>query len=134
MYDHSTGNTRKGSNTETNASRWNSNKYVHHQKVVLEKVSTHFCCAGGIPSSNGDYVLSQGDYEFNPVTSLRPCIDLIVFNDQVFEGSEDLSISIQGFILEGSTTVTPSISGVTVDPSSATVTINDNDSEEKSIH
>lgn len=81
----------------------------------------------GVPSQNGDYLLSQGDFEFRPVTSLRPCINLIVFNDQVFEGPEDLTISLQGFVLDGSTSVTPSLSGVTIDPPRATVTIADND-------
>ena len=78
---------------------------------------------------NGDYLLSQGDFEFRPATSLRPCIDLIVFSDRVFEGPEDLTIAVQGFVTDGSAPVTPSIPGVTVDPSSATVTIMDIDSK-----
>lgn len=75
----------------------------------------------------GDYLLSQGDFVFRPVTSLRPCIDLIVFNDVIFEGSEDLTLTLQGFVVDGS--ITPSLTGITIDPSRATITITDNDSE-----
>ena len=85
---------------------------------------------GGIPATGGDYVLSQDDFEFLPATNLRPCIDLFVFDDDVFEGSEDLTITVQGFVLPGSTGVTPSLPGVTINPSVATVTITDNDSEQ----
>ena len=75
----------------------------------------------------GDYLLSQGDFVFSPVTSLRPCIDLIVFNDEIFEGSEDLDLTSQGFVVDGS--ITPSLTGITIDPSRATITITDNDSK-----
>lgn len=68
---------------------------------------------------------------FRPATALRPCIDIIVFSDDVFEGPEEFTITVQGFLLDGSTTVTPSLSGVTVSPSRATVTIRDNNSEIK---
>ena len=53
-----------------------------------------------------------------------------MFDDDVFEGSEDLTITVQGFVLPGSTGVTPSLPGVTINPSVATVTITDNDSEQ----
>ena len=85
-----------------------------------------------MPSQGGDYIPSaESDFEFRPATALRPCIDIIVFNDDVFEGPEEFTITVQGFILDGSTTVTPSLSGVTVSPARATVTIRDNDSEMK---
>ena len=90
--------------------------------------------AAGVPSQGGDYIPPvQSDFVFRPATALRPCIDIIVFNDEVFEGPEEFTITVQGFLLDGSTTVTPSLSGVTVNPSRATVTIRDNDSETKPL-
>lgn len=64
------------------------------------------------------------------MTALRPCVDLIVFRDDIFEGPEQMTITIQGFVTDG-TTVTPSLSGVTINPVRTTVTIRDNDSESK---
>ena len=82
----------------------------------------------GVPSQGGDFVPPASDvFIFNSGDS-RSCLEAIIFNDDVYEITEDFTASFRGFRLEDLSEV-PSITGVTVQPSTTRVLIVDTDGE-----
>ena len=88
------------------------------------------CCSlGGVPSTGGDFVGptgAAGQFAFSS-TENRPCIDIFIFGDELFEGEEEFDVEFQFFMLDDGSTVS-SVAGVTVDPRRATVIIEDSNS------
>ena len=80
----------------------------------------------GLPGAAGDYVPpAENTFVFNVGTS-RVCRQAIVFDDDRFEMSEMFSVQYTGIVLPDGT-ATPTVPGVMVQPSTATVIILDND-------
>lgn len=87
-------------------------------------------CSAGIPSTGGDFVgpvNEAGRFVFS-ATENNPCIDVFIFGDDVFEGEEEFDVEFDVFLLEDDSTVS-TLTGVTVDPRSTTVIIEDIDSK-----
>lgn len=77
--------------------------------------------------SGGDFTTSNEEFTFSAAET-TPCIDVFIFEDQLFEGDEDFMVMFDSFRLADGTT-TNSMTGVTVNPSSSTVTIEDSSSK-----
>ena len=78
----------------------------------------------GNPGVGGDFV-ADITYTFE-VGSTRSCQELFIFDDPLFELTEDFSIEVRG-ILDPDGVEVPAIAGITVDPSETEVFILDND-------
>ena len=80
----------------------------------------------GIPGTGGDFVPPvENNYIFN-VGASRVCNSAIVFDDNRFEMTEQFQVRFTGIILPDGT-ATSTVPGVTIQPSTATVIILDND-------
>ncbi len=87
-------------------------------------------CTVGQPADDGDFVgpvNAAGRFVFS-ATENNPCIDIFIFEDDLFEGEEEFDVEFDFFLLEDDSTVT-ALTGVTVDPRSTTVIIEDANSE-----
>ena len=80
----------------------------------------------GAPGEDGDFVAETNfRFTFSEGTD-RVCRDIFIFNDDLFEVTEDFSIAVRGILLpDGSEAV--SVVGVTIDPPETEVLILDND-------
>lgn len=78
----------------------------------------------GNPGIGGDFV-SDITYTFT-VGSTRSCQDIFIFDDSLFELTEDFTIEVRG-ILDPDGTEVPAIAGIIVTPSETQVFILDND-------
>ncbi len=83
----------------------------------------------GAPIAGGDFQLSEQEFAFSP-TMMRSCVNLFVFDDRLIELTEDLTLGVEGLRESPSGAIMNSIIRVTVNPSTTTVEIEDNDGEE----
>lgn len=84
-------------------------------------------CIEGVPSQGGDYVSPRSNFVFSSGLS-RSCLNIFVFQDNLFEVIEDLTVRASGFINSQGVEVT-SLPGVTVTPETTVVQIDDANSE-----
>ena len=68
----------------------------------------------------------DGQFVFS-ATEDSPCIDIVIFADDLFEGEEEFDVEFESFMLENGNTVI-TMAGVTVQPRRTTVTIEDSNS------
>lgn len=73
----------------------------------------------------GDYSPRSNSYQFNE-RIIRSCVDIQIFGDSVYELDEDFSGQFRGFQL-GSGSFQMSITGITIQQTDTTVTIQDTD-------
>ncbi len=89
-----------------------------------------YSVAVGVPVNGGDFigpVFPEDAFSFTS-TNINPCVDVTIFEDDIFEGEEEFLVQIEGFRLpEGN--VVSFLTGVTVRPNQATVTIEDSNCE-----
>ena len=79
-----------------------------------------------MPGTGGDFVQPvQNTFVFN-VGATRVCRVAFIFDDNRFELTEQFQVQFTGIILPDGM-ATPSIPGLTVQPATATVLIQDND-------
>lgn len=84
----------------------------------------------GVPGSGGDFVPPvENTYVFN-VGASRVCRSAIVFDDNRFEMTEQFQVQFTGIILPDGTAA-PSVPRVVIQPTAATVIIQDNDGKYK---
>ena len=81
--------------------------------------------AEGNPNAGGDYSPNSDRYVFRP-RQTRPCVDVFIFSDQLFELQEEFRGRVLG-ILQNDGTVVTRVNGVTIQPAETTVTITDSD-------
>lgn len=82
--------------------------------------------AGGNPGQNGDFV-PEADIRFTFLEgTTRACQNIFIFNDDLFEVTEDFSLVVSGILLPDGSEV-PSVLGVTIQPSQTQVLILDDD-------
>lgn len=82
---------------------------------------------GGTPALDGDFIGSIQEFTFT-VLDDKPCVDVFIFRDDIFEGDEEFRVEFQFFRSESGSTVS-SLPGVTVRPMVSTVTIEDANSK-----
>ncbi len=76
-----------------------------------------------MPSQGGDYISQIGNFIFTP-GSTRSCLDLFIFQDRVFELTEDLNARVLGYINSQGAQVT-TLNGVTASPDTTIIQIGD---------
>ena len=86
-----------------------------------------------MPGQGGDYVPPVENTFVFEVGATRVCRQAIVFDDNLFEMSEQFSVQYTGIVLPDGTS-SLSVPGVMVQPSAATVLILDNDGKMSYIH
>ncbi len=99
--------------------------------IIMALIALNFALLvkipGGLPAiDSGDFVgpVGEAGWFIFSATENRPCIDIFIFEDDVFEGEEEFDVEFQFFMLEDGSTPT-TLTGVTVQPRMATVIIED---------
>ena len=72
-----------------------------------------------------DYNRPTGSFMLSPGSSSMACLDVTILNDDILEGPEEFTGTLQGFIVGGQ--VVTSITGVNLDPQMTVIEIADND-------
>ncbi len=109
---------------EYNTTHPHPHSCTHHTHHTPTHTHPH---TGGVPSQGGDYISELGNFIFTPGNN-RACLDVFVFQDLMYELTEDLIVRVGGFINPQGNQV-PALSGVTVRPDMSTILIMDSNGE-----
>lgn len=107
--------------------------FVKNSHITIVASLLHLISPVGVPGQGGDYVPPVENTFVFDVGAARVCRQAFVFDDDRFEMSEQFSVQYTGIVLPDGT-ATPSVPGVMVQPSTATVLILDNDGNNNYYH